>query len=234
MNRQLSIKMTRGEYITGFVFLPFYLIFNGLIIQFVLQLLGLPTDALTTNLVYFYVNFIFTVIAFHKFLANSLSKFVYYFGRSILGICWGFVVYIGLNVIVNVIIMSTVGVVDNPNNEYVNDLFSQSSKIITIGAVLLGPLAEEALFRGVIFGFFRKKNRVLAYVMSFICFSVIHVWAYALVSPDWTILINLIQYLPPTIALCYAYEKGDNIFCSVALHMIVNASAVSAMSAGLV
>jgi len=86
----------------------------------------------------------------------------------------------------------------------------------------------------VIFGFFRKKNRVLAYVMSFICFSIIHVWAYALVSPDWTILVNLIQYLPPTIALCYSYEKGDNIFCPVALHMIINASAVSAMSAGLV
>lgn len=233
MNRQLSVKMTRSEYIAGFIFLPFYLFFNGLIIQFALQALGLPSDELTTNLVYFYVNFIFTVIAFRKFLAESLYRFIHRIGRSILGICWSFVVYIGLNVIVNVIIMSTVGVVDNPNNEYISELFGQSGKIITIGAVLLGPLAEEALFRGVIFGFFRKKSRVLAYAMSFICFSAIHVWAYALVSPDWTILVNLIQYLPPTIALCYAYEKGDNIFCPVILHMIVNASAVSAMSAGL-
>ena len=226
--------MTRGEYIAGFVYLPFYLLFNGLIIQFVLQLLGITADGLTTNLVYFYVNFIFVVAAFRKFLSESLVRFVRRIGRSVLGVSWGFVVYIGLNVIVNLAIMSTIGVVDNPNNEYVNDLYNQSHKLITVGAVLLGPLAEETLFRGVIFGFFRKKSRLLAYAMSFVCFSVIHVWAYALASPDWTLLINLVQYLPPTIALCYACEKGDNIFCSVALHMIVNASAVSAMGAGIV
>lgn len=233
MTRQLSVNMTRGEYVAGFIFLPFYLIFNGLIIQFALQLLGLNADELTTNLVYFYANFIFTVIAFRKFLSESLYRFFSHIVRSILGVSWGFVLYIGLNMIANAIIMSTAGVVENPNNEYVSDLFSQSSKLITVGAVLLGPLAEEVLFRGVIFGFFRKKSRLLAYTMSFICFSAIHVWAYALVSPDWTLLINLVQYLPPTIALCYAYERGDNIFCSVALHMIVNGFAVSAMRAGL-
>ena len=234
MNRQLSIKMTRSEYIAGFVFLPFYLYFNGIIIQFVLNMLGIEPDSITVNLVYFYVNFIFAVIAFRKFLSASLFQFIHRIGKSFLGVCRGFILYISLNVLVNIIVTSTVGVVDNPNNEYVFSLFSQSDKVITIGAVLLGPLVEESLFRGVVFGFFRKKSRVLGYIMSFICFSLIHVWAYALVSPDWTILINLIQYLPPTIALCCAYEKGDNIFCSVALHMIVNAFALSAMRAGIV
>ncbi len=233
MNNKLTISMTRGEYIAGFVFLPFYLIFNGVIIQFVLHKLGIAVTQLNVNLVYFYMNFIFSVVAFHKFLSRSLYSFLQKLFRSILGIAWGFIVYFALNLVVNLVITASVGVVDNPNNDYVSQLYSQSSKIMTIGAVLLGPLAEEALFRGVIFGFFRKKSRGFAYVMSFICFSIIHVWSYALVSPDWTILVNLIQYLPPTIALCFAYEKGDNIFCPIALHMMINASALSLMSIGL-
>jgi membrane protease YdiL (CAAX protease family) len=68
-------------------------------------------------------------------------------------------------------------------------------------AVLIGPVVEEVLFRGVVFGSIRQKNRILAYVVSMVLFSVYHIWQYCGGLRGPHALHYAIQYLPVCFAL---------------------------------
>lgn len=230
-NKTLPISMTKGEKIAGAIYIPIYILFLGTIIYFALTLLDIEPDALNTNIVYYYVNFFFAVIAFHKYLTASLSDFAHRFGSCVMYTVIAFGLYLFLNIAMAMVITAAFGELSNPNNDYIGELYAQSSKVIVVGAVLLAPIVEECLFRGVIFGVLLPKNRVLAYLASFVVFSAIHVLAYAFESPDWMLLVNVLQYLPPTLAFCWLYEKSGNIFCPVLLHTIINAIAITAMYA---
>lgn len=230
-NKALPIRMTKGEKIAGFIYIPIYILFLGTIIYLALALLGIEPNELNTNIVYYYVNFLFTVIAFRKYLTSSLSHFGKNLSSCVMYTVIGFGLYLSLNIAMTVVLTAAFGDFSNPNNDYIGELYDQSSKVIIVGAVLLAPIVEECLFRGVIFGTIFPKNRVLAYLASFVVFSAIHVLAYAFESPDWMLLVNVLQYLPPTLAFCWLYEKSGNIFCPVLLHTIINAIAITAMYA---
>ena len=96
-------------------------------------------------------------------------------------------------------------------------------------AVILAPIVEESLFRAGIFGLLRRKSRFLAYALSVLAFGLYHVWQNALYDPRQ--LIVLLQYIPSSLALAWAYERTDSIWSSIFLHMLTNAVSVLAVLA---
>ena len=112
------------------------------------------------------------------------------------------------------------GITENLNNEAIMDLARTDSRAITAMAVFLAPLTEEMLFRGAIFGGIRKKNRIAAYAVSMLLFSVYHTWGYAIDDPSYW--LYTIQYLPAAYLLCRCYERTNSIWCSIFFHMLVN------------
>ena len=69
--------------------------------------------------------------------------------------------------------------VANPNDAYISGLAGSNFRLIAVCTVLLAPLVEETLFRGLIFGNLHQKSRVAAYAVSALIFAAIHVWQYA-------------------------------------------------------
>ena len=119
------------------------------------------------------------------------------------------------------------GTVSNRNNASIISLAMQDSGPITAMAVFLAPLTEEVLFRGLLFGTLRRRNRLAAYLLTILLFSLYHVWGFALY--DATYWIYLLQYLPAAWLLCRCYERTDSIWCSIFFHMLVNWISIRAL-----
>ena len=110
----------------------------------------------------------------------------------------------------------------NPNNNAVAELASKSPGPMIGLAVFIGPIVEEVLFRGVLFGSLRHRSRFLAYAISMGVFALYHVWQFALTAIDWKMLLYAIQYLPVGYALGWLYERTSSIWTCIAMHMLVN------------
>ena len=115
----------------------------------------------------------------------------------------------------------------NPNSQAVSDLTALNPDAIKAVAILLAPIVEEVLFRGVLFGTVRKKSRIFAYILSTVAFAFYHLWQYFLTGFSWHLLLYMLQYVPASIALAWSYEKGRSIWSPVFLHMIMNFLTIS-------
>ena len=121
------------------------------------------------------------------------------------------------------------GHANNPNNAAVFAMAGEDLGLTAAMAVFLAPIAEEAMFRGGVFGLLRKYSRAAAYAVSMLAFAVYHVWVYALDDPAaW---LYLLQYLPASFLLARIYEKTNTLWASIFLHMTVNGVAMMAISA---
>ena len=87
-------------------------------------------------------------------------------------------------------------------------------------SVFLAPILEESIFRAGVFGLLRRKNRVLAYAVSALAFSLYHVWSYALADP-WQ-LLYILEYLPAALLLAYCYERTNCVWGCMLLHAMSN------------
>ena len=62
----------------------------------------------------------------------------------------------------------------NPNNAAVTGLAEKSPRAVLALTVLIAPIVEEILFRGIVFGALRPKHRVLAFTASIALFGLYH------------------------------------------------------------
>ena len=129
-----------------------------------------------------------------------------------------FVLLAALSLVLNAISAS----ITNPNSDEIASEVTVNRGAIYLVALILAPITEELLFRGVVFGSIRRKNRILAYVISALVFSFYHVWQYFFTGYDPSLFINVLQYIPPSIALAYCYERSGSIWTSMFLHSMIN------------
>lgn len=135
--------------------------------------------------------------------------------------------YFAMNLVANVTILYfATQNLTNPNSQAVNEAINVDLRSMFAVSVIMAPIVEEVLFRGVVFGTIRTKNRILAYVVSVLLFAVYHLWSSVVLYQDWTILVYLIQYIPPGLVLAWSYERSGSIWSSIMLHMIINSLVV--------
>lgn len=232
--KKLSVHMTRGETLAGWIYLPFYVVLLSLILVLVFDFLGL--DYLSkngqTNLngVFFIINFVVCLVIFHRFLFHNLLQIGKRFWGFVQAVILGFVMYfVGMALVSGALNYLLPGL-QNMNDAEILSMARENREIMIIGTVALAPLTEECMFRGLIFQSIHKKNRILAYAVSTLIFSAIHVVGYIgqTVSPVM-LLGSFVQYIPASIALAWTYEKADSIFASMTMHCLINAIAMRVM-----
>lgn len=96
--------------------------------------------------------------------------------------------------------------------------------LIALTAVVVMPIVEEFLFRGVIFGSLYPKHSVIAVVLTVVLFALFHTLPY-LGSNDNTLYwaVYFFQHIPTALALCWLYTATDSIFAPILMHVILNA-----------
>ena len=226
---KLSIATTRQENILGYIYLAFSQILLADLIAIVAYWLGYPLSRVTLNIIYFLVNFVSIVAIFHRFLGSSLQAAWKNIPKCLISVLIGFGVYYWGTILLGFLITWINPNFANVNDQAVTGMVQENPLMMSICTVILVPVVEETLYRGLIFQQLQRKHRIGAYIVSTVVFSSIHVVGF-IGSADWlTLLLCFMQYLPAGIALALAYERADTIVAPILIHMIINQIGMSAM-----
>ena len=231
-SKVLSVQLTRGEKIAGWIYLPFFLLLLANISAVGALLLGFDLESINVlaqiNLVYGLINFIAVAIIFHKFLIGNLDNAIRRLRRSVSAVILGLLLCYACTVAVNVLISWVAPELNNYNEESINLMAIINYRSMFLYTVLLAPIAEETLFRGLIFSSIQKHRRVLAYIVCMLAFASIHMGSAIGQQSLPFLLLNLIQYFPAGFALCWTYERADSIWAPIIVHFVNNAIAMLA------
>lgn len=220
--------MSKPQRIAGYIYLPLHVAIIPLLVG-MLSYYSLGTiDDVTANVIYYAIGLVFCLVAMWKYLRTAFDILIDNLSKNLIMLFFAYFSYLMLSYIASaVVLLIFSGAASNPNNEMISEMAGESSGV-TIGLVVfIAPIVEEILFRGVLFGSIRRKNRVWAYIVSIVVFSLYHVWQYALVYQDATMLIIALQYIPAAYALAWSYERTNCIWIPIFVHMMINAAALT-------
>lgn len=223
--------MPRGARIAGWVYFPIHVAVLPLTIGVLLMaVLGkLPSDV-TCNVLYYLIGLVFTLAVMWRFLHRSYDTMA----GSILRCIGMMLAAYGIDVLLSLVLQlgtGLIGELPSPNNDAVTRLAAADHKRMIAVAVLMAPLVEECLFRGVLFGAIRPRSRFWAYVVSIAVFALYHVWQYAFMYQDARLLLSALRYVPVSAALAFCYEQTRSIWPPVFFHMFINAMSLTLVGA---
>lgn len=221
--------MTKIETILGWIYLPLQLLIIPALIVLVNLLLGSPLSDAEVNFVFFCINFICITGIFWRFLRDSAKVALKNPFRCLQGAFFGFVLYWLLNIALGYIIMLLYPAFYNVNDSSIDALVQENSVLMTFGTVLLVPIAEEVLYRGLIFRGLYNRSRIAAYTVSAAAFAALHVVGYIGFYEPLHLLLCFMQYLPAGLCLGWAYARADSICAPILIHITVNQLGILSM-----
>ena len=218
----LPVFLTPSERTWGLRYLLFSLIFLGPILSIVLS----SVKSIYIDTAYFAINGLSVCLIFRRFLLSSFRLGFSRFGKILLATVLGLTAYFSISATMNALYDVIMPEFFNVNDADILKNSQDGRWLTIIGTVLLVPLAEETLHRGLIFGSLHSKNRLLAYTVSSLLFCYIHVSGYIGAYPLPALLLCFLQYLPAGLALAWAYEYSGSILAPILMHTAVNAIAM--------
>ena len=220
--KKLTLSMSKRETILGWIYLPLQFLVLPTAIVLVNFLFGNPLTDVEINLVFFAINFIGTLLIFWNFLNKSTKLALHRPMQCLGGTLFGFIVYWLLNMLVGMLVQLVYPDFFNVNDASLNTLVQENAALMTLGTVLLVPISEEVLFRGLIFGGLYNRKPILAYAVSTFAFAGLHVINYIGLYAPVHLLLCFLQYIPAGVCLALAYAKADNIWAAILIHITVN------------
>lgn len=220
---EFTSALTRTEAIQVLAWLPMHI----LLLPWAFAVLGERgmLAPVWSNVLYYGLGFGYMVSAGFRFLRRDFDPLCdrpFYVAAQVVN---GYLTMLLFNILLSMLIARISNAAENVNNTSLQELVDVGYGPMKAALVWLGPLTEEMLFRAGIFGTLRKRNRLLAYAVSALAFSLYHVWTYALADPGYWIF--LLQYLPAGLLLARCYERTNTIWGSIFFHMLTNGMALS-------
>lgn len=215
-------KPTPNETVFGFIYFLLQLLVIPGIIAVINMMVPNHMSEAGVNFIFFAVNFIAVLIIFRKFLRANFSvvREQPWFVLRCAGL--GLLIYMIGNSLFSVIVTALYPDFANVNDAAIMEMVQQHFGLMTVGTVILVPIAEECFYRGLMFRNLYDRRPVLAYVTSMVLFSLAHVLGYVTLVDFGTIVLCFLQYLPAGFALAWCYRRSGSIFASILVHMAVN------------
>lgn len=226
---KFTLSLTRNEAVWGIRYLLFQQVFLPWLLSIALLLTGLPISDAELNFLYYLVNFLAILWIFRKFLKESLVHTRRNLRSFAVAVVLGLAANWSMTQVLSGIIYTFAPDFFNVNDAAIYTEAQSRFLLTAIGTVVLVPTAEECLFRGLLFSLFRRRSRFLGYLMSSLLFCAVHVAGYVGLYDGLTLTICFLQYLPAGIALAWAFEASGSIFAPIAIHTLVNLSAIVSM-----
>ena len=219
--------LTPGEQIAGTVLLTLYLLVlpavRDPLFDLVERLTGANLSASLRSIVYYYALFAAVVVIFRRFLCRTSRNFTDNLGVACEAALTGLVALYGLNELVFRLGRVLVGGLTNLNDGLIAAPVPDAPRTTLLIAVVIFPIVEETLFRGLVFGGLKGKSRWIAYAASCCLFALSHVWQLASSGLSPLALARTLQYLVPGAVLCRTYERSGSLWSAVAVHAAANA-----------
>ena len=163
------MTLTKKESVLGWTWMAIQYLLLGSVIL----VLAAPLGLMKINFLYHLVSACATALIFRRFLLGSLRIFRRQTRRALMTVA----ACLGAYYLASSVLGAAIFAVD-PDFTNVNDNsilgFLRSSPVLTaVATVLLAPISEELLFRGLVFRSARRFGRGAAYVIAVAAFAAI-------------------------------------------------------------
>lgn len=219
--RSWRSQMTASEGQRGAVFFLLYLLVFPRLNAWVQRVLMGDGEALVAeaNVIYYLFLFIITLFVFWGFLRKDLEQLLDWLPENLFGVVLGLALAGGAALLLRQIPFLPV----NPISRQYAEEFAAAPTATLVLILVLIPVVEETLYRGLFFGQLRGYSRTLAMWVSILFYTLAHVWRYALEVGDILYLLPLaLLSLPMSIALTWCYDNGGSVWSCVVLHGALN------------
>lgn len=220
--KKLSIPMRPIESILGLIYIVIQLLVLPLALVTINDWLPVSLSDAALNFVNFAVNFICITVIFHRYLIDSFKVILagpWWFLRC----CGqGLIVYWIGSFLINLLILALDPAFSNVNDNTIAQMTSQNYVLMSVGTVLLVPVVEETLYRGVVFGQLYRRNPAIGYIASTVIFASLHVVGYIGLYDPLQLLLCFVQYIPAGICLAWTYVRSDTIWTPILIHITIN------------
>ena len=210
-------------------FIPVYCVLIPLLVNWhSLAYPGVFTQ-LEYNVMYLLISFAVVMLFGMRYLRREFDTLLDRKLFSLITAVQGYFIYICLGYALVMALLLVFGDIEwtNPNNEAIVGMASEDVFKVLAMTVFLGPVVEEVLFRGVVYGWLRRFGAAAAYLGSTILFALLHVWQYAVWGDGATALLYMVDYLPVGFVLAWCYERSGSIWPGIFLHLSLNYSSMS-------
>lgn len=198
-------------------------VFIGTQPELIVKVVGYDNAVKYIDFVFYGGLFIFYIIVFRKTLWNCLKAFKDNFKKyfNIIAIC-SFIAFV--LIVVAAIILDSCGIGESANQEGIDNAIENYGIFMILPACLFGPLVEEIVHRGLVLGFLKgeesgKVRTVIAIIVGAVLFGLIHC---NFTDFSVTEILAVIPQMLMGLMFGIAYALSDNIFCSIAVHMVIN------------
>lgn len=216
---------TASEYYRGWVYFGLYLLVFPIVMGRLQQMLSQQFDfflqAAQFSLIYYFLLVCTTVLLFWSFLRRNFDILLDRLPENLIVLLTGLVAA-GL---LHRLVMLIPYPLENPNLlSYPSQYLMAPVETVVIFVILM-PIVEEPLFRGLLFGGLRGYSRVLAFVVSTLAYALFCViqFVFSPVGINPLYLLLIVQYLPMSLVLTWSYDQGGSIWSVMLLHMGINA-----------
>ena len=218
----LSSRPDLQEKLYGTCWLAFETLCFSWLLQMLNRLLPSPLPQAEINFIFFFVNFMAVTMLFHRYLMSQIRLIPDLIGKIFSTTVTGFIAYWVANFLLMQVLLAL-----NPEHFSINDVTIQSLVaedylLMFLGSVILVPITEECLFRGLVFRGLHDRSPVLAWVISTALFSAVHIINYIGAYPFDTILLCFVQYIPAGVCLAGAYRLSGSLLSPILIHALVN------------
>ena len=214
-------RISSHEALRGWVFFALYLVVFPLVMGIIQRSVGGEFPVAEASVIYYLLSATVVFLVFWNYLKNSFCHLLDHIPETLNAF---FVSLIGA-ALFQYLVMLFPYPVENPNRYSYPTQFSLSPSATVAIVVVLIPLVEEVLFRGLLFGSLQPFGKPLAWAVSIVFYCVYCVWQFTFSygSVDLRYLALMLQYLPAAVAFHWCFDKGGNIWASILLHMAINA-----------
>ncbi len=220
--KKLSVSLSKNQVYFGFIYMLAQLFVLPSLLTWGNWLLGSSLSASQLNFIFFALNFIVITVVYRHFLIENLKILLQNPWRVLRFAGTGFMLYWVANLVISFLIISLAPNFHNANDQSIAELTQDNAMLMSIGTVLLVPVVEETLYRGVLFGALIRKNTFLAYALSAVLFSCIHIVGYVTTYAPLELFLSFLQYVPAGLCLAWSYQKADSIWAPILIHIAVN------------
>ncbi len=221
--KRLSIHLTDREQIRAIIYMLFSFFMLPWLLSELNGFLPAPMGNVWLNFLYYAINFLAIGWIFGSFFKRSLIYAGQNMGDFLIAVLIGSACYWlsswGITRLLEIFFPAYV----NLNDGSISAMAGSNFTLVFIGTVILVPLAEEALHRGLIFGCLYPKNHVAAYALSVCIFAAVHILGYVGTYSTLHLALAFLQYVPAGLCLAWVYRKSGSIFAPILLHTVNNA-----------
>lgn len=219
----LCREMSRQTVTAGWAYTAFQLVFLPELLLSLGSAWRLPETV--TNLIYYSVNFLFTLWIFRDYLWDNLEAAAHHPLRLALAVLPGFALHWSAGQLSGALLARLAPGFANVNDQAVAAMLRWAPGPMGVALCLLVPPVEECLYRGLIFARLWPKNKALAYGLSVCAFCLVHVAGYIGQASPATLALCTLQYIPAGLILALSYRSSGSVLAPILIHTAANAAA---------